>query len=146
MNIKDEMLKRIWRQGKIPVLFRRPRPEPILVRLPFSSTNREWVQEGHKRKTVWNGKYTCWEAPVAWFDDLVDRAIHKYGSVYVIQPFNRQQKCAPACWNAKGYECECSCMGLNHGNGEPAGNWKEISESLAVNYGAREYSCRLLNI
>ena len=144
LDLTSERLSRLWWDGKDPVLLRRPRPKPLMLRLPFSYGNGTWVRHDHRSKPKWNKPWECWDTPVAWLDDLVTRSLKKYGRIYIVQPVSKLQKCAPACWNAQGYECECSCMGINHGNGEPHGNWKEISESLAVTVGKREFSCRLV--
>jgi hypothetical protein len=82
--------------------------------------------------------------PIAWFDDLIQRALERYGQIYVIQLYKQQQKCASACWNAKGFHCECSCLGASHGTGQPGGIWFELSETFAFSWGPTEYACRLL--
>jgi hypothetical protein len=141
---RDPELKRVWEQGKIPVVFRGGKSKPLLVRLPYANTNREWLRGEHRNKPKWLAKFTCWETPKAWFESLIKSALWKYNRVYVIQPFNVHEKCAPACWNAVGAECECSCMGEHHGSGNPGGKWHVVSETLAVRWGPRQYSCRLL--
>lgn len=35
-------------------------------------------------------------------------------------------------------------MGQNHGSGNPQGKWHIVSETFAVKWKEREYSCRLL--
>lgn len=114
------------------------------MRLPYSDTNRAWLHAGHRNKPSWNSERRCWELPKAWFESIVKRALDKYAQIYVIQPFNAQEKCAPACWNALGVECECSCMGQNHGAGHPEGKWHVVSETFAVRWDDKQYSCRLL--
>ena len=144
MDVHDQRLKRIWRQKDIPIVFRRQRPEAILVKLPYSESNYAWLRANHRRRPKWNQQFKCWEVPMSWLDDVVGRTLMKFGKSYLIQQYRKHQKCAPACWNAQGYECECSCMGENHGNGAPSGNWREVSETFAFSYGPREYACRLL--
>jgi len=68
---------------------------------------------------------------VSWYDWLARRLLYKYSAVYLIQLYREQQKCAPACWNAEGLHCECSCMGENHGSGHPGERWREVSETFA---------------
>jgi hypothetical protein len=87
---------------------------------------------------------THWEVPMAWFGPLIRRCIQKYGAVYVIQPLDRSEVCARSCWEAQRDICECSCMGTNHGGGEPTGSWKEISEAFAIQWSKGELACRLL--
>ena len=144
MNKKDPRLLHIWGQKEIPVLYRPGSGKLLLVRLPYAVTNRPWLKGDHRNQPEWVAEHKCWQTPKAWFEDIVKRSLGKYRRIYVIQPFNTQEKCAPACWNALGAECECSCMGANHGSGNPSGKWHIVSETLAVQWGEKQYSCRLL--
>lgn len=144
MDAQDPRLREIWLQKVVPVVYRQVRPEPVLLRIPYAQNNFEWVRGEKRHKPDWNAKFKCWETPVSWFDELIERTLRKFGKVYVIQLFKEHQKCAPACWNAKGFHCECSCMGANHGSGHPGGRWHEVSETFAFQWGARKYSCRLI--
>ncbi len=144
MDRQDPKLREIWLQKKIPVVYRQEKSKPLLVRLPYAADNRRWLKNEHRKKPKWDAKRKRWESPRSWFEDLIKRALSQFGCVYVIQSFKTQQKCAPACWNATGFDCECSCMGANHGSGDPSGRWYVISETLAVNWGEQQYSCRLV--
>lgn len=144
MENQDQRLRKIWMQTDIPVIFRQERPEPTLVRLPFSLDNYHWLKGEHRRKPDWDKKFKCWETPIAWFDDLITISLARFNRVYVVQAHKEQQKCAPACWNAHGFHCECSCMGENHGTGQPDGKWHEVSETFAFHWGPRHYACRLI--
>jgi hypothetical protein len=144
MILNSSQLRKIWSQKEIPVVFRRGKGERLMLRLPYSPNNRELVKGTHRIIPSWNSEYRCWETPRAWFDDLVRRFLREFGSTYVIQAFREEQKCAPACWNAAGFECECSCMGRNHGSGNPNGCWQIVSETFAVEWSERRYACRLL--
>lgn len=141
-------LRAVWRQCSIPVLVRPQSHPPLFVRLPYSATNRSWLQACGRinPKLVQNAKSgrSHWEVPMAWFSPLIRRCIEKYGRVYVIQPVDRSEVCASSCWNAKREICECSCLGTNHGGGRPAGSWKEISEAFAVQWSRGELACQLL--
>jgi hypothetical protein len=79
----------------------------------------------------------------AWFNDFVERSLVQYGNVYIIQPYREQEKCSPACQNAVGHECQCSCMGLYHGAGND-GSWFEVSGTFATRWGSQELACRLM--
>jgi hypothetical protein len=134
----------IWRQERIPVIYRPGGGLPLMARVPYARGNRFWLQNDHRRKPQWNPKYKCWEFPKAWFEDIVTRSLARFERVYVIQPFRAQEKCAPACWNAKGFECECSCMGANHGSRHPEGAWRVVSQTFALRWRDRELACRLI--
>lgn len=140
----SEDLKRVWNQKNIPVILRRTGKGQLLrARLPFSDGNRQWLQHDKRNSPSWvsDGKY--WELPKAWFNNFVERALIRYGKVYVIQPYRKQEKCSPACLNAQGHECQCSCMGANHGMGND-GSWFEVSDTFATRWGAQHVACRLM--
>lgn len=143
-NERDDALRRIWRQTAVPVVFRRERPSPLLVKVPVASANREWLRDDRKNKPEWDDQYKAWQVPQAWFESIIRLCVRRYMSCYVIQLHREKQVCAPACWNAQGFDCECSCMGENHGTGHPAGRWYEIDETLAVSWGVQKYACRMV--
>lgn len=137
-------LKYVWGQKQIPVVLRRTgKGQRLRVRLPGDEANMRWLQDGRRTYPIWFADKKYWELPKAWFDDFVDRSLAKYGKVYIIQPFREQEKCAPACQNATGHECQCSCMGLHHGAGND-GSWFEVSDAFATRWGDQELACRLL--
>lgn len=144
MPDSDPALQRVWSQKSIPIVVRAGIVCPLLVRLPYAPSNRDWLQEGHRNRPLWVPIYKSWSVPKTWFEEIVRRVLEAFRSVYVIQPVRSTEKCAPACWNALGAHCECSCLGANHGSGQPAGKWHVVSEALAVKIQGREYSCRLL--
>lgn len=143
---KDPRLLEIWNQKSkfTPVLFRRGKGFPLLARLPFSYENSIWLKGDRRRDPIWSPSKKCWEVPKAWFKILIKQALITYKRVYTIQPIDPMEKCAPACFNAVGAICECSCMGAHHGAGNPTGKWHVVSDTLAVSWGPRQYSCRLL--
>ena len=97
-----QTLKYVWIQTRIPVALRRTgKGQRLRVRLPYAVSNRQWLQNGRRTSPEWiaSGKY--WELPKAWFNDFVDRSLAEYGEVYIIQPYREQEKCAPACQNAR---------------------------------------------
>ncbi|WP_426313525.1 hypothetical protein ACN9MF_17980 [Methylobacterium fujisawaense] len=143
-NYGDAQVERVWNQKFVPVAWRHnERGEKLWVRMPYASTNRAWLQKSGKKSPEWIQAHKRWETPKSWFDDLVDRFLERYGKVYIIQPFREQEKCSPACQNAKGHECQCSCMGANHGAGND-GSWFEVSETFATKWSETQLACRLL--
>lgn len=140
----DAELMRIWNQHEIPVILRRTGKGQLLrARLPYTKKNRAWLQDGRRISPAWIAEKRYWEIPKAWFNDFVERALRTFGQVYVIQPYREQEKCSPACFNAVGHECQCSCMGRNHGAGND-GSWFEISETFATRWGDQMLACRLM--
>jgi hypothetical protein len=149
MEENDERLIVVWKQGliSIPVILRRGgKGESLRVRLPYGQDNRQWLQNGKRTSPTWFPDPTkqYWETPKAWFNDLVERSLAKYKKTYIIQPYREQEKCAPACMNALGHECQCSCMGANHGAGND-GSWFEVSDTFATRWSGQQLACRLVN-
>lgn len=142
---EKRLLEQLWRQRSVPVLLRRGKGHTLLVRLPYAADNLSWLRTGRRRKLVWcPAPKGYWNLPASWFNDLVERCLSRWGRAYVIQPFCRQEVCAPARWHAEGHECNCSCMGANHGSQSPAGQWLVVSETFAVQWGRRTLACRLI--
>ena len=135
----------VWRQQKdIPVILRRTgKGQKLRARLPYSADNRSWLQNGRSTTPSWLASKQYWEIPKAWFDDFVDRALSKYRSLYVIQPYREQEVCAYQCRNAKGHECQCSCMGQYHGQGDD-GAWFDVTDTFSTRWGERMVACRLM--
>jgi hypothetical protein len=137
-------LNYVWNQKIIPVALRRAGLGELLrVRVPYAEDNKEWLRNGRRSAPKWINDGGYWELPKAWFNDFVDRALTKYRHVYIIQPYHEQEKCSPACQNAAGHKCECSCMGEHHGTGND-GSWFEVSDTFATRWKERDVACRLL--
>lgn len=135
-----------WNQTRIPIVLRRNgRGDKLRVRLPYAKDNFIWLKNGRPRDPKWSERHKCWELPKSWFNDFVERCLRRFGALYVVQPFREQEKCATACLNAAGHECECSCMGANHGAGND-GTWFEVSDTFATRWGDRELACRLMKV
>jgi hypothetical protein len=141
----NQRLLAIWNQGSIPVILRRGKGLNLRVRLPYREDNRQWLQNGKRISPTWFPAERYWETPKAWFNDLVERSLARYKKLYIIQPFREQEKCAPACMNAVGHICQCSCMGANHGVGND-GSWFEVSDAFAVRWGELHLACRLMTL
>ena len=50
----------------------------------------------------------------------------------------------PGLLERKGDECQCSCMGENHGSQSPAGRWRVVSDTFATRWNDEELACRLV--
>lgn len=139
-------LKYVWEQKGIPVVLRRTgKGQRLRIRLPYGSANRQWLQDGRRMTPIWIAGEEYWELPKAWFNDFVERSLETYGKLYIIQPYREQEKCSPACQDAKGHECQCSCMGRYHGIGRD-GTWFEVSNTFATRWSDQELACRLLTV
>lgn len=144
MRPDEKEAKVVWNNGAVPVVLRRGGSQAVRLRIPFSSENREWLKNGaRKKEPEWEPKQKYWELPHSRFNELVAMILERFGHLYIIQPYREKEVCAPACMNAHGFECECSCMGANHGAAH-SGGWFEVSDTFAVRYGETRLACRLL--
>ena len=131
-------------QKSVPVALRFGKGHKLYVKVPYAEDNRKWLQNGKRTSPVWFKERKQWELPQAWFNDFINRSLDRYTKVYVIQPYREQEVCSPSCRSAQGHECQCSCMGANHGSESHAG-WFDISDAFSVRWGAREIACRLIS-
>jgi hypothetical protein len=143
----DPRLNEIWEQRSIAVLYR-PGDDDLYVKTPYALGNKEWFQDGRNRRSApkWNPEEKHWRVPRSHFKELTRRLVERFRRAYIIQPYNEKEVCAPACWNASGLDCECSCLGQNHGNGQPGGRWYIISETCAIKWGSRGLKWNLIEI
>lgn len=149
MDNNQEKLKEIWNQRQIPViLWRTGKGEKVRLRLPYTKNNRDWLKADRRINPEWCEKpLKCWEIPKSWFNDVVERSLDRWGKTYIIQPYRESQICTPSCRNAQGHDCECSCMGLNHGMGDEKAKedgWFMTSDGFAVMWGNKMLASRLL--
>lgn len=144
-EVSTERLKKIWNSGTSnPVILRRGVGKQLALRLPYRKDNFFILRKGRNNKPSWNDSQKYWELPKTWFNALVEELLHDFGRLYVVQPFRAQEKCARACWEARGHECNCSCMGAGHGSQYNGSGWFEVSEAFATRWGEQELSCRLM--
>lgn len=137
-------IQKVWTQNRVPVIVRRTgKGQQHRLRLPYYTDNRDWLQNERRTRPVWISERKYWEIPKSWFNDFIERSLIRFGRVWIIQPYRENEVCAPACMDAQGHECQCSCMGANHGSGND-GSWFEVSEAFAVRWKEREWAARLL--
>jgi hypothetical protein len=150
----DEDGKRVrdaWNQRSIPIILRRSQGQ-LRLRVPVKSidglwigTTRAWLRSNRHHLPVWDYTSKHWEVPARWFNNLVEQLLKQYKLLYIIQPHREQEVCASQCWNAEGHDCQCSCLGENHGQGK-MGHWLEISDTFATRWGDTKMACRLMKI
>jgi hypothetical protein len=144
MRTNDPRLTAVWKQRGIPVVLRRTGVgEKLRVRIPPSVDAFSWLKADRRIHPYWSNLHSCWEVPKSWFNDFVVAALRRYGRLYIVQPYREHEICSPSCLNAVGHECECSCMGANHGAGND-GTWFEVSDAFAVRSTPTALACRLL--
>lgn len=86
----------------------------------------------------------CWQTQKPWFNDMVNRCLKAFDSVHIVKPYREQEKCAPACWNSMGDECQCSCMAANYGSHSSGSKRLVVSDAFATRCHERELACRVM--
>lgn len=143
--MNESKFRGILDQNHTPVALRFGKGHKLYVRVPFADDNRRWLQDGKRLSPIWLKERKQWELPQTWFNDIVNRCLQRYGRIYVVQPFRVMEKCSPACRNAQGHECQCSCLGANHGSESHEG-WFDVSDAFSLRWGKQEIACRLLSV
>ena len=138
---------RIWRNGVIPVIYRPDRQSDLLVRLPGARNAGLWNDESFLRgdflrQLTCDPKTKAWAIPRSRLNYIAARCLCRYQSLWIIQTYRPLEKCAPACWNAQGYDCQCSCLGENHGSGRALEH--VVSETFAFERGGQKLAARFL--
>ncbi|WP_074855006.1 hypothetical protein [Thioclava dalianensis] len=141
-------IRRQWAQPDIPIIVRSGlKGDKLTARLPYRADNRQWLTglaTGNRRPTIrFAHMEKSWKLPLSWLNRFVDGALDRYGRVYVVQPFREMEKCAPACRKAAGHDCQCSCMGANHGASDGNG-WFDVSDTFSFRWGPQEAAIRLM--
>jgi hypothetical protein len=132
-----------------PVVLLTRKTQPLWVIIPFANDNHEWLGESRTRRTyhyVRDKDPHHWAVPKSWLNALTRRLVDRFGACYLVQALRQRETCAPACWDAHGLECECSCMGEHHGEGHPDGRWYVVSETCAVGWGEKRLHYKLIRL
>jgi hypothetical protein len=137
-----------WNSASVPIIVRSDiSGDKLTARLPYRSDNKAWLfglATGRRKPEVkWSPVEKAWKLPVSWLNRFVDSGLERYERLYVVQPFREMEKCAPACRNAVGHDCQCSCMGANHGAGN-GGGWFDVSEEFSFRWGPQSAAIRLM--
>jgi len=149
MELDQQRIKEVWNNNEISIILRRgEKGEKLRIRIcgrkVHDGGDRVWLKSHHRINPVWDYHLRCWETPKAWFNQLVREFVDTDGKVYVVQPYREQEKCSPACQNAQGHECQCSCMGEFHGAANIESGWFVVSDTFATRWGERQLACRLI--
>lgn len=79
-------------QGFVPLLkARMPTMWVIESITGWIHENRTWPRSKCRHRPEWVNELHYWEIPKAWLNDFVDRALQRYRSVDIIQPYLEQE-------------------------------------------------------
>lgn len=151
MLVRFQDAKKAWNQKKIPVILRRRKQDgknpKLRVRMPLGGEHIQILKgrSKHNHNPVHFDKEDFWELPYSRLDNLVKILATTYGKVILMQPIRKSQVCARACMTAHGFECECSCLGANHGSHNMDSSWYEVNDTYAISYGAEKVSLKIIS-
>jgi hypothetical protein len=86
----------------------------VVAKLPPQRGNCRWLREGVGIRSP-RMEGDRWSLPRNCLVKLVTAAIDRYGHIEVYRDMSRLSRCTSACLQARGLECDCSCMGEHHG-------------------------------
>lgn len=94
--------------------------QPLRFKLPYSSDNRSFIRHAlpararvkHEGRGIW----ACKSSYLVLIADAMadDLGLDAWTTIQV-----KTTTCHEQCWTARGDECECRCLGYNHGTGDP---------------------------
>ena len=125
-------IPQVWDQKRLPVIYRPDEKGNLMLRLPYREGNRAFLQGEKRFKPTWDVEKKYWSVPKSWFTELVESVVTVFGSAYVIQPHHANERCNASCQNARRLECECPCLGKNHGRGGRIDCDVRISDATVV--------------
>lgn len=137
-GLRVQDLQALWDQahlhdgtGVVYVPYPRSPNGQLWVRLPhrFLINVDAWIRVGRRR--VRSLDQWSWRVPRRALDVTVRRVVQTFGRVYLIRHCRRTEVCARRCWEARGFDCVCSCQGTKHGSHDDA-RWYEVSDTFAV--------------
>ncbi|MGW2057433.1 hypothetical protein ACWCOZ_26560 [Streptomyces sp. NPDC001840] len=115
----------------------------LWVWMPFQGgSNRRWIKEelGARVRPEWNGDASPrrWEIARPHLRTIVEALADRFGEVEVILQFVTTERCDTRCQEATGDDCECSCLGVNHGGAAYWRKWILVGDTTLVDVDRRE--------
>lgn len=141
---RTDKLMAIWQQRNIPVLLNRGKNKRLRMRFPEGHDHHSILHVSRKHRPLWIEDKKYWDVARIRLNEIVKHTLATYGKLYVVQPYRVQERCAPACWDAEGHDCQCQCMGEHHGSRSNGQGWFIVSDVFASRYQDQELACRLL--
>lgn len=115
--------------GQSPYGVWRPLEGRLVIKMPYSTTNRSWLKEvlGARIRPEWNKELKRWEIARNHFGPVIEALADRLGKIDVYMDFRQVERCDTRCRNARGRECTCSCLGKHHGKGVTR-DWRIVSD------------------
>lgn len=122
-------------QPILPCIYRPTGTERLRVSLPFDLRNRSWIHSviGDRARPTYSKQNRYWLIARDHFSKLVEALLDRYGRVDVLAEFTTTEVCDTRCQNARGTDCQCTCLGNNHGGGQ-WGGWFQIGDTTLISH------------
>lgn len=113
----------------------RPRHGQVRVKLPYADGNRHWLRQtcGARTQVKFDRDGKHWLVARGHFRTVIEALAARFGEVEVFVDQTVSTKCGPSCQGAVGDECNCQCLGANHG-GQVSAGWVRVSEEFLVQH------------
>ncbi|MFE1321578.1 hypothetical protein [Kitasatospora phosalacinea] len=105
--------------------------------MPYAEDNRAFIHRtlGDLVRPERNQAEKCWEIARTHMRAMVEGLAERYGSVEVTIDFRTTSKCDTRCRDAGHDDCDCQCLGENHGGAAYWRGWIEVGETTLVEVG-----------
>lgn len=101
----------------------------VIAKLPARKGNFQWLHRALKvRSPKLEGDR--WTLPRTCLTRLVRASIDRFGYVALVRDMSKLSRCDRRCLEADGSECQCTCLGLHHG--ENAHAWIDAKGTSVV--------------
>ena len=115
----------------------------LWVWMPYEGgSNRAWLMEslGERIQPEWNGKARPrrWEIARPHLQTLVDAMAERFEVIDVFLEFSLRERCDVRCQQARGDDCECSCLGVHHGGAAYQQHWTRVGPDTLIGAGRKE--------
>jgi len=106
----------------------------IRVRMPYAVGNRAFIHRtlGSSVRPDWNKLEKQWEIARQHMRDVVEALAERFGVVEVTIDFRSTSRCDIRCRDAEGDDCDCQCLGENHGGAAYWRSWQQVGETTLV--------------
>lgn len=117
----------------------RPTQGRLVVSMPFTKGNRAWLKRelGARIRPEYIGRGK-WTLARSHLDAVVAALADRFGRVDVFLDFAETQRCDVRCQSARSRECDCTCLGRNHGQGGITHGWKLVGDATLVLTGGKK--------
>lgn len=114
----------------------------VEVTLPYRHGTRRWLRSvcGAGSRPEFDRVRKVWLVSRPHFGAVVAALVGEYGAVDVYADHTARSACGALCREAVGDECDCSCLGENHGGQVWRKEWIKLSEEwLVINVKVRTH-------